>query len=149
MSCSSCSGSYVTLSHLVQLVEIWKGINHKTKGCDQRSKTTIVGKGKSEKNASKVLNGEMNEDGCQYAIYENRHATLHIIMELPWISCLLSNRVYYFHTIFHFVFQYIYICVCVFIWGISNNSIPLTHSHHHHLLSLFMLQKYRDREIIT
>lgn len=65
------------------------------------------------KNASKVLNGEMNEDGCQYAIYENRHATLHIIMELPWISCLLSNRIYYFHTILHFVFQYIYMGVCV------------------------------------
>ena len=145
MSCSSCSGSSVTFSHLVQLVEIWKGINHKTKGCE-RSKTTIVGKRKGEKNASKVLNGEMNEDGCQYAIYENRHATLHIIMELPWISCLLSNRVCYFHTILHFVFQYIYMCVCVFIWGISNNSIPLTHSHHHHLLSLFMLQKYREIE---
>ena len=103
----------------MQLVEIWKGINHKTKGCDQWSKTTIVGKGKSEKNASKVLNGEMNEDGCQFAIYENRNATLHIIMELPWISCLLSNRVYYSHTILHFVFQYIYIYVCVFSFGES------------------------------
>lgn len=46
----SCSGSSVTLSHLV---EIWKGINHKTKGCE-RSKTTIVGKGKSEKREQSV-----------------------------------------------------------------------------------------------
>lgn len=56
--------------------------------------------------------------------------------------------VFIIFTQFYILFSniYIWVCVCVFIWGISNNSIPLTHSHHHHLLSLFMLQKYRERE---